>query len=240
MKSLLSGAVPEPLLRWYSIKLFERDTRVVKQLSLPESVKVKFEEMTIACEEQFDDDSESIITNERYEYISQLVSQYVKKSMQGNLTTSDKIDQLLTNRWLALPIFALIMWGIYYISITSIGTFATDWINDSFFGEFIQGNVAAFLESIQTADWLIGLIVDGIIGGVGAVLGFVPQIMILFLLISILEDCDIWHAWLSLWIACLENLDYRENLLFQCSSVLDVVCQQLWQAVPLKMKRIDV
>ena len=167
MKSLLSGAVPEPLLRWYSIKLFERDTRVVKQLSLPESVKVKFEEMTIACEEQFDDDSESIITNERYEYISQLVSQYVKKSMQGNLTTSDKIDQLLTNRWLALPIFALIMWGIYYISITSIGTFATDWINDSFFGEFIQGNVAAFLESIQTADWLIGLIVDGIIGGVG-------------------------------------------------------------------------
>ena len=189
MKSLLSGAVPEPLLRWYSIKLFERDTRVVKQLSLPESVKVKFEEMTIACEEQFDDDSESIITNERYEYISQLVSQYVKKSMQGNLTTSDKIDQLLTNRWLALPIFALIMWGIYYISITSIGTFATDWINDSFFGEFIQGNVAAFLESIQTADWLIGLIVDGIIGGVGAVLGFVPQIMILFLLISILEDC---------------------------------------------------
>lgn len=189
MKSLLSGAVPEPLLRWYSIKLFERDTRVVKQLSLPESVKVEFEEMTIACEEQFDDDSESIITNERYEYISQLVSQYVKKSMQGNLTTSDKIDQLLTNRWLALPIFALIMWGIYYISITSIGTFATDWINDSFFGEFIQGNVAAFLESIQTADWLIGLIVDGIIGGVGAVLGFVPQIMILFLLISILEDC---------------------------------------------------
>lgn len=189
LELLLSDVIPEPLLRWYSIKLFERDNRVVKQLSLSESVQVEFEAIIIACEEQFDDDSASIITNERYEYISQIVSQCVKKSMQGRLTISDKIDQVLTNRWLALPIFALIMWGIYYISITSIGTFATDWINDSFFGEFVQGNVAAFLESIQTADWLIGLIVDGIIGGVGAVLGFVPQIMILFLLISILEDC---------------------------------------------------
>ena len=117
------------------------------------------------------------------------MAQCVKKSQHQTLTSSDKIDQWLTNHWLALPIFALIMWGIYYISITSVGSIATDWINNMFFGEIIQGNVSAFLENIQTADWLTRLIVDGIIGGVGAVLGFVPQIMILFFLISILEDC---------------------------------------------------
>lgn len=189
MEHLLTGIVFESVARWYSIKLFERDERVMTQLALPEAIKTEFDLMTTSCEEHFEDDSESIITIERYDYIGKIVSDCVKKSIQSGLTTSDKIDQILTNRWLALPIFALIMWGIYYISITSIGTIATDWINDTFFGEFIQGNVATFLESINTTDWLIGLIVDGIIGGVGAVLGFVPQIMILFLLISILEDC---------------------------------------------------
>lgn len=189
IETLLTGNVPEPLLRWYSIKLFEHDVRVLDSLSLSEHVEVELESITIACENHFDDDSESIMTNERYEYIGQIVSQCVKKSSTGALTTSDKIDQVLTNRWLALPIFALIMWGIYYISITSIGALATDWINDTFFGEIIQGDIVSFLENIHTADWLIGLVVDGIIGGVGAVLGFIPQIMILFLMISILEDC---------------------------------------------------
>ena len=129
------------------------------------------------------------MTNERYDYIGTVVSKCVKKAQHAKLSTSDKIDQLLTNRWLALPLFALIMWGIYYIAITSVGSIATDWINDTFFGEIIQGNVATWFEAMGVAPWLEGLVVDGLIGGVGAVLGFVPQIMILFLLISILEDC---------------------------------------------------
>lgn len=179
----IKDQVPAHQLRWHSIKLLERDQKVGT------SLKLEVEDIITSLEDQFDDDSESIITNERYDYIGNIVAQCVKKSQHQMLTSSDKIDQWLTNRWLALPIFALIMWGIYYISITSVGSIATDWINDTFFGEIIQGNVSAFLESIQTADWLTGLIVDGIIGGVGAVLGFVPQIMILFFLISILEDC---------------------------------------------------
>ena len=189
VETLVTSSVPQPLLRWYSIKLFERDPRVLEQLRLPQNLNIELESLIIKCEDDHEDDSESIMTNERYEYISKLIASFVKKTPQSGLTTSDKIDQLLTHRFLALPIFALIMWGIYYISITSIGTIATDWINDTIFGELIQGNVASFLESIDTADWLIGLIVDGMIGGVGAVLGFVPQIMILFFLISILEDC---------------------------------------------------
>lgn len=175
--------------RWYAIKLFERDQKVFESLNLNPTVSDEIETIVVACEDSLDDDSESIITNERYDFIGDVVNSCVKKSSHSGLTTSDKIDQLLTNRWLALPLFALIMWGIYYIAITSVGSIATDWINDTFFGEIVQGNVAAFLESINTADWLTGLIVDGIIGGVGAVLGFVPQIMILFFLIAILEDC---------------------------------------------------
>lgn len=189
VETLVTGSVPQPLLRWYSIKLFERDIRVLEQLSLSQNLNGEIESLIINYEDAHEDDSESIITNERYEYISKLITSFVKKTPKSGLTTSDKIDQILTHRFLALPIFALIMWGIYYISITSIGTIATDWINDIFFGEIIQGNVTTFLQSIDTADWLIGLIVDGMIGGVGAVLGFVPQIMILFFLISILEDC---------------------------------------------------
>lgn len=176
-------------LRWHAIKLFERDSKIIESLSLSPSLQSEIENIIVSCEASLDDDSESIITNERYEFIGDIVNLCVKKSSHSNLTTSDKIDQLLTNRWLALPLFALIMWGIYYIAITSVGSMATDFINDTFFGEFIQENVAVFLENINTADWLTGLVVDGIIGGVGAVLGFVPQIMILFFLIAILEDC---------------------------------------------------
>ena len=187
--NLIKAQVKPFQSRWYAIKLFERDQKVLNSLNLTQSITMEIESMLVSCEDLLDDDSESIITNGRYDFIGNIVSKCVKKNNHSTLTPSDKIDQILTNRWLALPIFALIMWGIYYIAITSVGSIATDWINDTFFGEIVQGNVATFLESINTADWLTGLIVDGIIGGVGAVLGFVPQIMILFFLIAILEDC---------------------------------------------------
>lgn len=176
-------------LRWHSVKLFERDQKVLASLNLSSTIQSDIEEIITSFEDQLDDDSESIVTNERYDYIGTVISNCVKKTQHVKLSTSDKIDQLLTNRWLALPLFALIMWGIYYIAITSVGSIATDWINDTFFGEIIQGNISAFMENIGTAEWLIGLVVDGLIGGVGAVLGFIPQIMILFFLIAILEDC---------------------------------------------------
>lgn len=147
------------------------------------------EEITRNCEDELDDDSESIITANRYEFISSIISSIIKKNRKGKETVSDKIDKIVTNRILALPIFALIMWGVYYIAVSSLGTIATDWTNDVLFGEIIQGNVSNFLASLNVAEWLQGLVVDGLIGGVGAVLGFVPQIMLLFLLLSILEDC---------------------------------------------------
>ena len=142
-----------------------------------------------SIEKEFDDDAEGIITAERYEFIGSIVSKIIKKKDNSKHTISDKIDKVVTNRILALPIFALIMWGVYYISVSSLGAILTDWTNDTLFGEIIGENVAAFLENIGTAPWLQGLINDGIIGGVGAVLGFVPQIMLLFFLLAILEDC---------------------------------------------------
>lgn len=185
----LRNITEEPLQRFYSIKLFERDVHMMKQLELSTDIHQKIETIISTHESSLEDDSESILTNARYEFIEGIVQKCIKKMKAPQLTISHKVDSILTNRWLAFPIFTLIMWGIYYISITSIGSIATDWINDVFFGELVQGNLSHFLESINTADWLIGLIVDGMVGGVGAVLGFVPQIMILFFLISILEDC---------------------------------------------------
>jgi len=177
------------LARWYAIKLFERDEKVVEELNLPEGIKNAIEEAIAACENEMDDDAESIITNQRYAYISRLVSTCVKKgNPKGSLTTSDKIDRIVTNRWLALPIFALIMWFVYYISVTTIGTIVTDFTNDVFVGEWIQAPAVAWLESIGCAGWLVGLIGDGIIGGVGAVIGFVPQMLVLFIMLAILED----------------------------------------------------
>lgn len=175
--------------RWFAVKLFERDEKATANLNLSQVQKDKIEEITEKIEKELDDDSESIITNERYVYIGELIAKAVKKKNTGNLSVSDKIDRIVTNRILALPIFVAIMWFVYYISVTTVGTFVTDWTNDVFVGEFLQGNVGAFLESIGTADWLNGLIVDGIIGGVGAVLGFVPQMLILFIFLAILEDC---------------------------------------------------
>lgn len=175
--------------RWVSIKLFEHDDKASELVNLSDYDTSVIENIIADCEMKADDDSESIITNERYEYIADVVKNcYVKKN-KGAMSTSDKIDRIVTNRWLALPIFAVVMWLVYYIAISSIGTIATDWLNDTFFGEIAQGNISDWLSSVGTADWLQSLVVDGIIGGVGAVLGFVPQIMILFFLISILEDC---------------------------------------------------
>ena len=186
IEAFVENIVSKDNIRWFAIKLFERDQKVLEALSLDGGLKAKIEEQISACEEKLDDDAESIITNERYTYISSINSCYQRKNTSG-MTASDKIDMVVTNRFLALPIFFGIMWFVYYISIQSIGDFTIGWMED-FFGAMGEG-VAEFLGSVGAADWLEGLLVDGIIGGVGAVLGFVPQIMILFFFISILEDC---------------------------------------------------
>jgi len=175
--------------RFFAVKLFERDEKIIEQLKLDENTVNRIEEIISKVENELDDDSESIITNERYTCISQVVEKSVHKKNKSRLTTSDKIDLVLTNRWLALPIFAAIMFLVYYISITTVGGWATDWVNDVLFGEIIPPAVEGFLVSVGCADWLISLIVDGIVGGVGAVLGFLPQMIVLFFCLSILEDC---------------------------------------------------
>ncbi len=169
---------------FYAVKLFERDDKIEAL------IKTKADESVIStCEKSMDDDSESIITDARYTYITSIIKDCYKKGSKETLTTSDKIDRIVTNRILALPIFALVMWFVYYISVTTVGTFVTDWTNDVLFGDIIPPAVEGFLTSINCADWLQGLIVDGIIGGVGAVLGFVPQMLVLFFFLAILEDC---------------------------------------------------
>lgn len=169
---------------FYAVKLFERDDKIEA------AIKSKADASVIeACEKSMDDDSESIITDARYTYITSVIKDCYKKGSKEVLTTSDKIDRIVTNRVLALPIFALVMWFVYYISVTTVGTIVTDWTNDVLFGEIIPPAVDSFLTSIQCADWLHGLIVDGIVGGVGAVLGFVPQMLVLFFFLAILEDC---------------------------------------------------
>ena len=181
--------VPEHLARWYAIKLFERDEKVLAELNLPSGIKDAIEQAIAACETEMDDDAESIITNQRYAYINKLVTGCVKKGRKrGALTTSDKIDRIVTNRWLGLPIFVAIMWFVYYVSVQTIGDILTNFTNDVFVAEWIQTPVKEWLSSIGTADWLVGLIGDGIIGGVGAVISFVPQMLVLFILLAILED----------------------------------------------------
>lgn len=185
----LEGKVEPAHLRWYAVKLFERDERVKDQLNLGADVLAHIEEHIAECEKALDDDAESIITNERYAYISRLMTACVhKKARKEHLTVSDKIDRIVTNRFLALPIFALVMTLVYYVSVTTIGDIVTGFTNDVFVGEWIQGPLGDWLTNIGTADWLVGLVVDGIVGGVGAVIGFVPQMLILFLFLAILED----------------------------------------------------
>jgi len=169
---------------FYSVKMFERDDKILARLN------VKADEAVISSlENKLDDDSESIITDARYSYITSVIKDCYKKAKKGELSTSDKIDKIVTNRILALPIFALVMFVVYYVSVTSVGAIVTDWTNDVLFGEIIPPAVEGFLVSINCADWLQGLILDGIVGGVGAVLGFVPQMFVLFAFLAVLEDC---------------------------------------------------
>lgn len=180
--------ISEEQQRWYAIKLFERDNKVYETLGISDMQKSHIEEDIAAAEKEMDDDSESIITNERYIYIANVINGCLKKKNRG-MTVSDKIDKIVTNRILALPIFAAVMFIVYYVSITTVGSWATDWTNDTLFGEWIPNAVNSFLESINCAVWLKSLIVDGIIGGVGAVLGFVPQMLVLFIFLAFLESC---------------------------------------------------
>lgn len=180
------GDVPADKQRWYEIKVFERDEKIGDQITYD---KAAAEKIIAAAEEKMDDDSESIITNERYEYITGLLEGSYEKKNAGNMTISDKIDRVVTNRWLAIPIFLLVMWVVYFLAINTIGAMGTDWVNDVLFGEIVPGAVGGFLESIGTAEWLQGLILDGIIAGVGAVLGFLPQMIVLFICLAFLEGC---------------------------------------------------
>ena len=187
----IEGFVPaniaEENKRWYAVKLLERDSKVKEGLNLPASAQSRIEEIASGLEKAEDDDTESIVTDGRYQYIQKVVSANVKRS--GNkMTVSDKIDRIVTNRILGLPIFILTMFIVYYVSVTTVGTMVTDWTNDSFVGT-IQGVVTDGLGNAGVADWLVSLVSDGIIGGLGAVLGFVPQMAILFLFLSVLEDC---------------------------------------------------
>lgn len=185
----ISGIISKHSLRWYSIKLFERDEKVISSLGLSKELLDHLEEHIAECEAEMDDDSESIITNQRYAYISKVVESAVKKkAAKHSLSISDKIDKIVTNRILALPIFAAVMFLVYYVSISTVGDFITGWTNDVLFGELICGNLAAWMEAVGCAPWLTGLVVDGIVGGVGAVIGFVPQMLVLFLMLSVLED----------------------------------------------------
>ena len=187
IESLVPANISEENKRWYAVKLLERDSKVKEGLNLPASAQSKIEEIASNLEKAEDDDTESIVTDGRYQYIQKVVSANVKRS--GNkMTVSDKIDRIVTNRILGLPIFILTMFIVYYVSVTTVGTMVTDWTNDSFVGT-IQGVVADGLSGVGVADWLVSLVSDGIIGGLGAVLGFVPQTAILFLFLSILEDC---------------------------------------------------
>ena len=180
--------MPEEQQRWYAIKLFERDEKVIESLKLDEDALKHIERDIVAAETECDDDAESIITNERYLYIASLMKACCKKKNAGLLSASDKIDKVVTNRFAALPIFAAVMFLVYWVAMDPFGSMLTDWTNDVLGAEILQGNAAALMESRGAADWLSGLVVDGIIGGVGAVLGFVPQLLVLFLMLCILED----------------------------------------------------
>ena len=187
IEGLVPANISEENRRWYAVKLLERDSKVKEGLNLPASAQSRIEEIASELEKAEDDDTESIVTDGRYQYIQKVVSANVKRS--GNkMTVSDKIDRIVTNRVLGLPIFILTMFIVYYVSVTTVGTMVTDWTNDSFVGT-IQGVVSDGLGNAGVAEWLVSLVSDGIIGGLGAVLGFVPQMAILFLFLSILEDC---------------------------------------------------
>ena len=187
VKSVLPSSVSEEKKRWYAVKFLENDSKVVESMKLSGAAAQTVEAQRRALEKKHDDDMESIVTDERYKFIQKIVSTTVQKGKE-KLTTSDKIDRIVTNRFLGIPIFMLVMWIVYYVSVTTVGTFVTDWTNDVFVVA-IQDAATSALSAIGAGDMVMGLVVDGIIGGLGAVLGFVPQMAILFLFLSILEDC---------------------------------------------------
>ena len=189
IESIALQSVDESQKRWFAIKLFENDEKVAEKLNLSSGVLKEISEINKAVEDELDDDTESIITNERYTFITSIIKDCIKKKSAGKLTTSDKIDKIVTNRILALPIFAAIMFVVYYIAVSSLGGTVTDWTNDTLVAEWIQPAVGGFLKNVGAADWLKSLVVDGIIGGLGAPIGFAPQMAIVFFFLSILEDC---------------------------------------------------
>ena len=181
----LGTDVKEEQKRFFAIKLLEKDDKIIEQMQSKVDVSAEIEDM----EKEFDDDTESIITNERYVYISSIIDACYTKNKKKTMSTSDKIDRWVTNRWLALPIFALVTFIVYYVSVTTVGAILTDWTNDTLFGEWIVPGVQSALESVNCADWLTSLIADGVVSGVGAVLGFVPQMLVLFIFLAFLESC---------------------------------------------------
>ena len=183
--TMLGMDIPEAQKRFFAIKLLEKDDKIKEQMKQVPDVSNEIK----ALEDAFDDDTESIITNERYVYISSIIGKCVTKGRKGGMTVSDKIDRIVTNRWLALPIFAVVMFIVYYVSITTVGGFLTDWTNDVLFGDIIPPAIEKALVAVNCADWLQGLILDGIVAGVGAVLGFVPQMLVLFIFLAFLEGC---------------------------------------------------
>ena len=185
VESKLGSDIVNEQKRFFAIKLLEKDDKITDQMKSVPDVSAEIKQL----EDKFDDDTESIITNERYVYISSIIGDCITKNKKSAMTTSDKIDRIVTNRWLALPIFAVVMWFVYYVSVTTVGTFVTDWTNDVLFGEIIPPAIENLLNAIHCADWLQGLILDGIVAGVGAVLGFVPQMLVLFLFLAFLESC---------------------------------------------------
>lgn len=189
ISELLQGSCSPLALRWFTVKVFERDEKILEQLALSSDVSERIELLRQQAEQEFDDDAESIITQERYLAVSALLKSCYRKKQNNRLTMSDKIDKVVTNRFFALPIFALVMFLVYYLSISTVGTMMTDWVNDVLFGEVIPPAVEGWLVSVNAADWLQSLILDGVIAGVGAVLGFLPQMVVLFLLLALLEDC---------------------------------------------------
>ena len=185
VESKLGNDIVNEQKRFFAIKLLEKDDKITEQMKSVPDVSAEIKQL----EDKFDDDTESIITNERYVYISSIIGDCITKNKKNVMTTSDKIDRIVTNRWLALPIFAVVMWIVYYVSVSTVGTIVTDWTNDVLFGEIIPPAIEDLLNAIHCADWLQGLILDGIVAGVGAVLGFVPQMLVLFLFLAFLESC---------------------------------------------------
>lgn len=186
---VLQGQVAPSKMRWYTIKLFERDEEVTQQLKLTSSQQKEVTDIIMTAEKIFADSSDSIIVNARYDYVSKIMNMCVVDRNDFKMSLSDRIDRVVTNKWLALPIFVTVMWLVYYLSIQTVGTIGTDWVNDVLFGQWLPNSVSLLLTKWQVAGWMKGLIIDGIIGGVGSVLGFIPQIMMLFLCLGILEDC---------------------------------------------------